>query len=273
MSDVHPGEESPLLIENRGRLRILTLNRPDRLNALTPELHHLLRDAVTAAAEDPSVGAVALTGAGRAFCSGGDVKRSTDAAAKSTVPETVEERADALRGHGRTTHLLARMPKPTIALVNGAAAGAGLTLALACDLRVASSAAVLRTAYARIALAGDLGVSYFLTRLVGTSRARELLFLDEKIDAVTAERMGLVNRVIDADGFVEESGRIATALAEGPSVAFRYMKQNLALAETATLEDVADREAYNAARCVRTQDVKEASAAFREKRTPIFSGR
>jgi 2-(1,2-epoxy-1,2-dihydrophenyl)acetyl-CoA isomerase len=169
--------------------------------------------------------------------------------------------------------LLARMPKPTIALINGAAAGAGLTLALACDLRVMAGEAVLRTAYARIGLAGDLGISFFLTRLVGASRASELLFLDEKIDATTAERMGLVNRVVEMACFEEEGMRIARAHAEGPSVAFRYMKQNLALAETGTLEQVIDREAYNSARCVRTQDVKEASIAFREKRPPVFTGR
>jgi 2-(1,2-epoxy-1,2-dihydrophenyl)acetyl-CoA isomerase len=273
MNDESQSGESPLLVADRGRLRILTLNRPERLNALTPELHHELLDAVGAAAEDAKVGAVVLTGAGRAFCSGGDVKRGADAAAKAVVPETVEERADALRGHGRTTLLLSRMPKPTIALVNGPAAGAGLTLALACDLRIMSSDAVLRTAYARIALSGDLGISYFLTRLVGTARARELLFLDETIDAAAAERMGLVNRVVEAGRFAEEGMRVAQAMADGPGVALRYMKQNLALAETGTLEQVIEREAYNSARCVRTQDVKEASFAFREKRSPVFTGR
>jgi 2-(1,2-epoxy-1,2-dihydrophenyl)acetyl-CoA isomerase len=263
--------EPPLLVKTDGRLRLLTLNRPESLNALTPELHHMLLNAVMEAAADPQVGAVVLTGAGRAFCSGGDVKRSSADAAKA--PQTIEERADTLRGHSRTTLQLSRMPKPTIALINGAAAGAGLTLALACDLRVMASDAVLRTAYGRIALPGDLGISYFLTHLVGSSRARELLFLDEKIDAATAERLGLVNRVVASTEFEEEGRRIALALALGPSVAFRYMKQNLAFAETATLEEVIEREAYNSARCVRTQDVKEAALAFKEKRAPNFSGR
>jgi len=273
MSEPDPTAEAELLVRDEGRLRIITLNRPERLNALTPELHHLLQHAVAAAAADTAVGAVALTGAGRAFCSGGDVRRSSDAAAKAAVPETVEERADTLRGHGRTTLLLSRMPKPTIALVNGAAAGAGLTLALACDLRIMADDAVLRTAYARIGLSGDLGISYFLIRLVGTSRAAELLFLDETIDATAAERLGLVNRIAPAVGFADEATAMARALAEGPSVAFRYMKQNLALAESGGLEEVIDREAYNSARCVRTQDVKEAALAFREKRAPTFSGR
>ena len=266
-------DQTELLVRDEGRLRIITLNRPERLNALTPDLHHLLQDAVEAAAADPAVGAVALTGAGRAFCSGGDVRRSTDAAAGAAVPETVEERADTLRGHGRTTLMLSRMPKPSIALINGAAAGAGLTLALACDLRIMADDAILRTAYARIGLPGDLGISHFLTRLVGASRAAELLFLDEKIDAATAERLGLVNRIAPAADFAEAATTMARRLAEGPSVAFRYMKQNLALAEGGNLEAVIEREAYNSARCVRTQDVKEASLAFREKRAPNFAGR
>ena len=267
------GAEPELLVRDEGRLRIITLNRPDRMNALTPELHHMLQDAVLAAASDGSVGAVALTGAGRGFCSGGDVRRSTDAAAKAAVPETIEERADMLRGHGRTALALARMPKPTIALVNGAAAGAGLSLALACDLRVMADTAVMRAAYARIGLSGDLGISYFLNRLVGPARASEILFLDPKIDGVRAEQIGLANQVLPAEGFAEAALDVARALAAGPSVALRYMKQNLTLADIAGLEDVIEREAYNTARCVRTQDVKEASIAFREKRAPDFTGR
>ena len=264
--------ETPLLAVTEGRLRVLTLNRPDRLNALTPELHHLLRDAVSEAAEDPGIGALVLTGAGRAFCSGGDVTRGSETADSARTPQTVEERADSLRRHGLTATLLSRMPKPTIALLNGAAAGAGLALALACDLRIAARGAILRTAYARIALAGDLGISYFLTHLVGPARARELMFLNEKIDADAAERLGLVHRVVEPDQLGAVGLGIARTLAEGPSVAFRYMKQNLALAETGSLEQVLEREAYNSARCARTQDVKEATAAFREKRDPVFKG-
>jgi 2-(1,2-epoxy-1,2-dihydrophenyl)acetyl-CoA isomerase len=265
-------QESPLLIETKGRLRILTLNRPDRLNALTPELHHALHEAVRAAAADSQVGAVVLTGAGRAFCSGGDVRRGTRDAAKAARPQTVEERADTLRGHGETTIALSRMPKPTIALVNGAAVGAGLTLALACDIRIASEEAVFRTAYANIALSGDLGISYFLHRLIGRARTFELMFLDEKLNAQEALEIGLVNRLLPAERFHEAGMEIANKLAQGPSVAFRYMKQSINLAEVASLEEVAEREAYNAGRCVRTQDVKEASLAFREKRPPHFQG-
>lgn len=257
-----------LQIEDFGRLRVLTLNRPDRLNALNPELHHALQDAVLAAAIDPAVGAVALTGAGRAFCAGGDVKRSADAAA--SVPETQEQRADAVRRHGITARTLATMPKPTIAIVNGAALGAGMTLALACNLRVLARDAYLRTAYARIGLPGDLGISYFLMRLVGPGKAHELLFLDEKLSAEACLSLGLVNRLYDDP---DQALALAARLAEGPTVAFRHMKQNLAVAEYAGLSDVIDREADATARCVRTQDVKEAALAFREKRMPKFVGR
>lgn len=268
----HGGEDGELLVRDEGRLRIITLNRPERMNALTPALHHALQDAVIAAASDADVGALALTGAGKAFCSGGDVRKSAEAAEKAARPETVEERADTLKAHSRTTLMLHRMPKPTIALVNGAAAGAGLALALACDLRVMAADAVLRTAYARIGLCGDLGISYFLDRLVGPSRAAELLMLNEKVDAAMAARLGLANRVIAPDQFETDGLDLASRLAHGPSVALRYMKQNLAAAETGTLEQVCEREAYNAARCVRTKDVKEAAAAFREKRDPVFLG-
>lgn len=266
------GAEKELLVRDEGRLRIITLNRPERMNALTADLHNRLQEAVVAASNDPDVGAVALAGAGRAFCSGGDVRKSSDDAEKAARPETIEERADAVIAHGRTSLALHRMGKPTIAMVNGAAAGSGMALSLACDIRVMSSAAVMRTAYARIGLSGDLGLSYFLDRLVGPAKAAELLFLNEKLDAESCEQMGLANRVIDAENFAEEALNLARTLAEGPTVAFRCMKQNLHTAASGSLEQVIEREAYNTARCVRTKDVREASLAFREKREPKFQG-
>lgn len=269
MSAADSGE---LLVRDEGRLRIITLNRPDRMNALTADLHHRLQEAVVAAGNDPDVGAVALTGAGRAFCSGGDVRKSSEDAAKASRPETIEERADTVIAHGRTAIALHRMGKPTIALVNGAAAGSGMALALACDLRVIASDAVMRTAYARIGLSGDLGLTYFLDRLVGPARAMELMMLNEKLDAARCEAIGLANRVFPAEGFAEAAEAFAATLAAGPTVAFRCMKQNLHTAATGNLEHTIEREAYNTARCVRTKDVKEASLAFREKRDPVFTG-
>jgi 2-(1,2-epoxy-1,2-dihydrophenyl)acetyl-CoA isomerase len=264
--------ESELIIRDEGRLRLITLNRPERMNALTPDLHHRLQDAVVAAANNADVGAVALTGTGRAFCAGGDVRKSADDARKAARPETMEERADAVEAHGRTAITLHTMGKPTIALVNGAAAGSGIALALACDMRIMSTDAVMRTAYARIGLSGDLGLSFFLQRLTGPSKAAELLFLNDKLDADTCEKIGLANRVLSAADFQSEALAIAKTLAAGPTIAFRCMKQNLHTAASGSLEQTIEREAYNTARCVRTKDVKEATRAFREKREPEFKG-
>jgi 2-(1,2-epoxy-1,2-dihydrophenyl)acetyl-CoA isomerase len=261
-------DQAPTLcIETQGRLRILTLNRPERMNALDPDLHHRLQDAVLEAAADQQIGALLLTGAGRGFCAGGDVRRKA-----SGEPESVEMRADVIRSHGATVKALSGMAKPTIALINGAAAGSGLALALACDVRIALRSAVLRTAYAGVGLSGDLGITYFLTRIVGSARAAELMLLNERIDSARALDLGLVSRIVE-DPDLETALDVGRALASGPTTAYRYMKQNLQSAVHATLDDVIEREAYNTARVVRTQDVAEATAAFREKRAPTFTGR
>ena len=261
--------EAPLLRERDGRVLILTLNRPERLNALTRELHRQLHEAVLEGSRDSGIGTVVLTGAGRAFCSGGDLGDRKHSAA---APPTVEQRADELVLHSETARLLHEMPKPTLAMINGVAAGSGLALALACDFRVASRSAVLTSAYAKVALSGDLGVSYFLTHLVGAARARELLFLSDKIDAAEAHRLGLVNRLVEDADLRDATMQIARQLANGPSVAFRYMKRNLILARNGSLREVLESEAYGMARCGRTQDVKEAALAFRDKRAPVFKG-
>jgi 2-(1,2-epoxy-1,2-dihydrophenyl)acetyl-CoA isomerase len=261
--------ETPLVIERDGRVMILTLNRPAQLNALTPELHRLLHSAVIDAAHDANIGAVVLTGAGRAFCSGGDLGGRKDSSAPTP---TLEQRADELHRHGETARLLHEMPKPTLAMINGVAAGAGLALALACDLRVAAGGALLTTAYVNVALSGDLGSSYFLTQLVGTGKARQLMLLGEKIDAAEAHRIGLLNLVADPGTLRETTMRVARQLADGPAVALRYIKRNLLCAETGSLSEVMDSEVFGMARCGRTQDVKEAAQAFRDKRPPIFKG-
>jgi 2-(1,2-epoxy-1,2-dihydrophenyl)acetyl-CoA isomerase len=264
-------EDACLLSERQGRVLVLTLNRPEKLNALSPELHDALLAAVQAAASDPDVGAVVLTGAGRAFCAGGDLAGSRPA--EDAPRSTVESRADGLIHHAETARLLHAMPKPTIAMINGPAAGAGLALALACDLRIAGCGATLTTAYVKVGLSGDFGVSYFLTRLVGPAGARELMFLSDRINAEEALRIGLVNRLEDDATLGETTLQLARRLAEGPGVALRYMKQNLLAAEGDTLDAVLEREAYSMARCGRTEDAREASAAFREKRAPRFQNR
>jgi 2-(1,2-epoxy-1,2-dihydrophenyl)acetyl-CoA isomerase len=262
--------ERVLLSSKDGRVLILTLNRPEKLNALTTELHDELLEAVTRASTDKSVGCVVLTGAGAAFCSGGDLG-SAPGGSEPQRP-TQEDRADTLLHHGEITKLLHCMPKPTIAMINGVAAGAGLALALACDLRVMSRAAALTTSYVRVGLCGDLGVSYFLTHLVGPARARELLFMNRKLDADTALQWGLANRIEDPEGLSATALLVARQLAEAPAVAIRYMKQILLRAETQGLPEVIESEAFAMARCGRTQDAKEAALAFREKRAPKFTG-
>ncbi|MGF6999370.1 enoyl-CoA hydratase-related protein [Paraburkholderia sp. GAS32] len=253
-----------------GRVLILTLNRPDSLNALTPGLHQQLLDALRDAASDKEVGAVVLSGAGRAFCSGGDMRRSE--APSGSARLSMEDRADSLLHHGETVRLLHSMPKPTIAMINGVAAGAGLALALACDMRFAAREATLSTSYVRVAMSGDLGVSYFLTQLVGSARARELMFLGDKISAEDGLRIGLITRLEDASDLRQATLNTAARLADGPAIALRYIKQNIVRAETGSLDEVMESEAFHMARCSRTQDVKEAAFAFREKRTPRFTG-
>jgi 2-(1,2-epoxy-1,2-dihydrophenyl)acetyl-CoA isomerase len=266
-ADTGGATETPLLIEREGRVMILTLSRPARLNALTHELHEQLQLAIAAASHDAEIGAVVLTGAGRAFCSGGDMgarKHSSAAAA------TLEQRADELRCHGETARLLHDMPKPTLAMVNGVAAGAGMALALACDLRVASHDSSMTTSYLKVAMSGDLGISYFLIQLVGSAKARELMLLSDKIDAPEAFRIGLVNRIVDAGSLRAVTIALAQQLAHGPAVALRYIKRNLACAESRSLDEVLQSEAFGMARCGRTQDAKEAALAFKERRAPIF---
>lgn len=264
-------EPPPLIIETRERLRILTLNRPGRMNALTPELHHQLRCAVMDAAEEETISAVVLTGNGKGFCAGGDIKAASQRA--KTSKETVEERQETLRHHAQTTTLLHQMPKVTIALVNGAAAGAGLTLALACDLRIAVSSAIFKTAYAQIGLSGDLGISYYLTRLVGPSRARQMMFFSERMSANTALELGIVDLLVEEIPASVEDLDWVQRIADGPSVALNSIKENLLLSERESLQAVIDLEVMNAAKCSRTDDVKEAAASFREKRRPQFSGK
>src|SRR5262249_27625858 len=193
---------------------LLTLNRPDRLNALSREMLDAMLEALPRLAEDGNVGVVVLTGAGRGFCAGGDVKAMAEG--REAEGTTLEERAQALRSRMEVARWLHQMPKPTVAMVRGAAAGAGLSIALACDLRVVSDNARFGTAFARVGYSGDFGGSWFLTRLVGTAKARELYYTAELIDAAQALTLGLVNRVV-ADATLEsETMALARKIAKGP---------------------------------------------------------
>ena len=245
----------------------LTLNRPDRLNALSEEMVGLLCDALPRLGADPAVGAIILTGAGRGFCAGGDVKRM------ATTEQTMEQRQDGLRWRHESVRLLRTMGKVVIAAVNGPAAGAGLSLALACDLRIAARSARFRTAFAAVGFSGDFGGSWSLTRLVGTAKAREMYYLNPQIDADEALRLGIVTQLADDAALMDDALGMARQIASGPRVAFAYMKRNLHAAETEPLGTVLDMEALGQARTGTTEDHKEAARAFVEKRAPVFKGR
>ena len=256
-----------LLEEQEGGVAVLTLNRPDRLNALSEDMLRALCDALTRLNSDKQIGAIILTGAGRGFCAGGDVKRM------ASTEQTMEERQEGLRWRHDSVRLLRTIGKVVIAAVNGPVAGAGLGIALACDLRIAARSARFRTAFAAVGFSGDFGGSWSLTRLVGTAKAREMYYLNTPVDADEALRLGLVGRVVDDEQLMTEAHAMARQIAAGPRVAFAYMKRNLHAAETEPLQTVLDMEALGQARTGTTEDHREAAQAFVEKRVPLFRGR
>src|SRR5271170_1651874 len=205
----------------------------------------------------------------KTFCAGGDVKSM----AEGSVQRSVEEGVAHLRGRMEVSRLLHEIPKPTIAKVNGPAAGAGMALALACDLRVAAQSARFVTAFANIGFSGDFGGSYFLSKLVGTGKARELYYTAEPLDAAHALALGVVNQVVPDAELVDATMQIARKLAKGPRIALALMKQNFNVAESGTLAQLLDLEARRQIETGRTDDHKEAARAFVEKRAPLFTGR
>ena len=250
---------------------VLTLNRPETLNAMSTAMLEALLEALPRLADDTNIGVVVLTGAGRGFCAGGDVKAMAEG--REFGGDTLEEKASALRAQMEVSRWLHEMPKPTIAMVQGAAAGAGLSLAMACDLRIAGDGARFATAFARVGYSGDFGGSFFLTRLVGTAKARELYYTADILSADQALALGLVNRVVPGARLDEETMALARRLAAGPRVALRYMKRNMNAAESGTLKDALDLEAWHHTRCGMTEDHREAARAFVDKREPVFRGR
>ncbi|MBI4081418.1 MAG: enoyl-CoA hydratase [Candidatus Lambdaproteobacteria bacterium] len=262
-----------LLVEIKNRVGILTLNRPDKLNSLTPTMGDAATAALKAMLTSDDVGCVLLTGAGRGFCAGGDIKRMSEGTSISSAAATLEGSIDSLRARHEFPLLLQTMPKVTIAVVNGVAAGAGMGMALACDLRICSDQARFGTAFAGIGYSGDFGITWGLTHAVGPAKAKELLFLPDLIGAEEALRVGIVNRVVPHEKLWEEALAVAERIAHGPMLSYRYMKQNVNMAVLADYRTMLEREPETQGRCRSSEDHKEGVAAFMEKRKANFRGR
>jgi 2-(1,2-epoxy-1,2-dihydrophenyl)acetyl-CoA isomerase len=249
----------------------ITLNRPEHMNTMGDGLLEQAALAMAQAAEDDAVRAVILTGTGRAFCAGGDLRGF--AAGGNQGPATVEGSVANLRGRMRTSQLLHEMPKVTIAAINGACAGAGFSWACACDIRYAADNAVFNTAFMTAGLSGDFGGTWTLPRLVGAAKARELYLLAEKFDAAEALRIGLVSAVLPSDELMDVVRAKAARVAGFAPLSVRAIKANLNDSLETGFADQLDREADRHVRCGLTDDAREAAAAFLEKRTPVFQGR
>ena len=265
-----------LLATVEDRVAILTMNRPERKNAFSNPMLQGLANALQEVEHASDVGCVVLTGAGGAFCAGGDVKAMAEA--NSDGGGDGGQGVDAAIHRQRmmqreTAGRIYNMPKPVIASIPGAAAGAGFSLSLSCDLRIASENAILLTAFARVGFSGDWGGTFFLTQLVGSAKARELYFLSDRLDAKEAERVGLVNQVVPAAELEEQTLALANRLAHGPTVAYRYMKENLNRAVGGDVFECLDLEATHHVHTGFTKDHREATKAFVEKREPVFEGR
>jgi len=260
---------APLVLEERaGAVLTLRLNRREKLNALNPELCRALARALLLASDDKFVRAVVITGAGRGFCAGADVQYLRDARLSRSVSDL-----EALLEAGKETCLaIASMPKLVIAAINGPAAGAGMSLALACDLRVASEQATFKQAFAQLGLYPDFGTTFFLPRLVGLSRASELFYTSEQLSAAEAYQMGIVNRVYPHAEFEEEAQKLAEGIAAGPPLAYRDVKRTMIGEARRELERVIDEENRMQTHCFLSEDCAEGLAAFFEKRTPHFRG-
>ena len=263
-----------LIAKIENNVGYLIMNRPEARNAMSSEMNGALQEKIAEFELDEEVRCVVLTGAGNAFCAGGDVKgmnaKNEGDSEKDTIDKAIHRQRDNQRG---TSGKLYKMPKPTIASLPGAAAGAGLSYALSCDLRIMSSAAFMTTAFAKVGFSGDYGGTYFMSQLIGSAKARELYFLSDRVSAEEALSLGLTNWVVDADNLEAKTKEIAEQLATGPSVAYRYMKENLNRAMNGDVDECLDLEATHHVHCGQTTDHKNAVKAFVEKQQPKFSGK
>ena len=259
-----------LLYDVRDRIATLTLNRPDRLNALGDTLREDLYEAVTRCAADSDVRAIVVTGAGRGFCSGGDVKSMSERSESGTTPSPTERWAPV---RDRVILAMRDCPKPIIAAVNGTAAGAGVNLALACDLRIASSAAKFSLAFVKRGLTPDWGGSWFLPRAIGTAKAFELLLTGDAIDAAQALELGLVNAVAEPDVLMDRTYALARKIADGPPIAMALTKRAIHHNQDVDLRAALEFETFIQGVARETEDYKEGIKSFMEKRAPVFKGR
>ena len=273
-SNIDTGTEDLLANLDEGVLT-LTLNRPEARNAMSGEMTAALARQLADAELNTKVRCVVLTGAGKGFCAGGDVKGMAASGDGTVGDNTIDGAIHRQRVNQRATAgKLYSMPKPTIAALPGAAAGAGLSLALACDMRVMASNAIMTTAFARVGFSGDYGGTFFMSQLIGTAKARQLYFMSERVSAQEALSWGLTNWVCESDELATKTQEIAAQLAVGPAVAYRYMKENFARAmSSGDVDDCLDLEATHHVHCGQTQDHKNATKAFVEKREPTFIGR
>lgn len=245
----------------------IVMNQPDRRNALSLEMAEEIRDALRSAAADGEARVLVLTGTGKAFCAGGDVKSMAEGA---TLP--AHETKERILGYYRTALYVRELDIPTIASLNGHAIGAGLTLALACDMCIAAEEAKLGATFVQIGLNPGMGTTFFLPRLVGTARACELIFTAKVIEAREAERIGLINKAVPRDKVAEETAELAGAIASGPAIAIKLAKKSIYLGAQNDLESVLQYESFGQTVCAQTEDIKEGVMAFIQKRKPEFKG-
>ncbi|HUF74794.1 MAG TPA: enoyl-CoA hydratase [Longimicrobiales bacterium] len=265
---------STVLYEQDGRVATITLNRPDRMNTMGDDLPERALETFQRAADDADIWAVILTGAGRAFCAGGDLGAMAEGkTAREKATPSEQGRVEHLRRMMRSSQLLHEMPKITIAAINGACAGAGLSWACACDLRFAAAGAKFNVGFRGAGLSGDFGGTWTLPRIVGPAKARELYLLSPRFDAAEAERVGLVSKVLPDDELMAHVRSVAEDVVSAAPIAVRQMKANLNDGLRLSFTEVLDREAARHIAATRTEDHKEAARAFLEKRKPAFKNR
>ena len=272
------GEFEDIIYEISDRVATISLNRPDRLNALSPAMRRELLDAVVTADGDPDVGAMIVTGLGRGFCSGGDMKAMNDAGGAGRTAGTDTEAKHAALNEkiapvrDRVVLAMRNATKPVIAAINGPAAGAGMNIALACDIRIASTVASFGQTFSRRGLHPDWGGTYFLPQIVGTAKAAELVWSGKMIDSAEALRLGIVSELVEPDDLMATATDMATSFASGPPIAIRLAKQSIYKSLNSSLEEALEYETFAQNICAATADSREGIAAFVEKRQPKFTG-